>query len=90
MASLCQTGVNQTEQKCYDLISTFCNMLYPEISIRGLLTAVYMARGVYYVTGNFSVPYLEVQPHYTCANIRKNSVHWVWHYPGLQMAAGKS
>lgn len=49
-----------------------------------------MARGVYYVTWNFSVPYLELQPHYRCANIRENSVHWVWHYPWLQMAAGKS
>lgn len=28
MTSLCQTGVNQTEQKCHDLISTLCNKLY--------------------------------------------------------------
>lgn len=90
MTSLCQTELNQTEQKCHDLISTFCNKLYPEISVWGLLTAVYMARGVYYVTWNFSVPYLELQPHYRCADIRENSVHWVWHYPWLQMAAGKS
>lgn len=84
MTSLCQTGVNQMEQKCHDLISTFCNKLYPDISIWGLLTAVYMARGVYYVTWNFSVP------HYRCANIRENSIHCVWHYPWLQIAAGKS